>query len=568
MKLRRFLLYINLIWLIACEDSTFLNKTPLDQITELNYWKTPRDLELYVNTFYELFPGWPSHGGGPYWVDNNSDNMVPGVYDTRIAGLRTVPQTGGGWNWTNVRNINVFHANYQKVIDSQGGRNADIDQFIGEGFFFRAYIYFDLLQRFGDLPWYDSPMTTEDEALYKSREPRNVIADKILSDLDQAISLLKTDAAQGRVNKYIALALKARIALFEGSWEKYHAGTPFGVGNSNPDKYFRDAVNAAEQIINSGKYMIAGNSVEDYVTLFNQSDLSNNPEIILAKTYKIGFNAHNGQRYFAIIGGATGVSKSLVNNYLCTDGLPISVSPLYKGDQNLTTEFTNRDPRLDAIIFAPGDPINEDQVFERAPVHLGGEANTTTGYQIQKGALPNKQLQQTDFGSTTAAIIFRYAETLLIYAEAKAELGEISQTDIDRSINLLRRRVGMPDLVINSIVNDPNWEFPLLSPLINEIRRERRVELACEGYRLSDLLRWRGHALFVGKRPKGAKFNPNDYPGFTNINLDENGYIDYYKDILPNGFQFNPDRDYLDPLPINELLINTNLTQNPGWPNQ
>src|SRR5690606_25442523 len=129
--------------------------------------------------------------------------------------------TGGGWNWTNVRNINVFHANYQKVIDSQGGRNADIDQFIGEGFFFRAYIYFDLLQRFGDLPWYDSPMTTEDEALYKSREPRNVIADKILSDLDQAISLLKTDAAQGRVNKYIALALKARIALFEGSWEKY-----------------------------------------------------------------------------------------------------------------------------------------------------------------------------------------------------------------------------------------------------------------------------------------------------------------------------------------------------------
>src|SRR5690606_38171276 len=146
-------------------------------------------------------------------------------------------------------------------------------------------------------------------------------------------------------------------------------------------------------------------------------------------------------------------------------------------------------------------PINEDQVFERAPVHLGGEANTTTGYQIQKGALPNKQLQQTDFGSTTAAIIFRYAETLLIYAEANAELSEISQTDIDRSINLLRRRVGMPDLVINSIVNDPNWEFPLLSPLINEIRRERRVELACEGYRLSDLLRWRGHALFVGKRP-------------------------------------------------------------------
>lgn len=568
MKKNKWLLLLLSVFLGACEKSEFLNKAPLDQVTELNYWKTNRDLELFINPFYELFPGWPSHGGGPFWLDNNSDNMVPGVYDSRLAGLRALPQTGGGWVWTNVRNINVFHANYQKVIDNQGGRTADIDHLIGEGYFFRAYIYFDLLQRFGGVPWYDQPLSTTDEALYNPRESRDVIADRILTDLDQAIAYLKTEASTARINKYVALAFKSRVALYEGSWQKSHAGTPFGIPSANPDKFFEQAENAALQVMNAGKYQVAGNSVADYVSLFNQSDLSGNPEILFAKNYMLGFNAHNGQRYFSIIGGATGLSKSLVESYLCADGQPIATSPLYRGDANLNMEFTDRDPRLDAVIFAPGDPINEDLVFEKAPVHLGGEANTTTGYQIQKGALPNKQLQQTDFGSTTAAIIFRYAEVLLNYAEAKAERGTLNQDDLDKSINLLRRRVGMPNLVMGAIISDPKWDFPALTPLINEVRRERRVELACEGYRLADLMRWRAHDLFVGKRPKGAKFNAADYPGFSNIDLDGNGYIDYYQQILPNGYQFKADRDYLDPLPVNELLINQNLTQNPGWPNQ
>lgn len=565
MKRESILSFLLILLLGACEKSKFLEKTPQDQITDASYWKTAKDLELFINPFYELFTGWPSHGAGPFWLDNNSDNMIAGVYDVRLAGLRPLPETGGGWSWTNIRNINVFHANYQRVIDNVGGRNAAIDQAIGEGYFFRAFLYFDLLKRFGGVPWYDRPMTTSDQELYNPRDTRDVTANHILADLDQAIQLLKTDAGEFRVNKYIALAMKARVALYEGTWQKYHAGTEFGINNANPNTYFNQAVDACDQIMRTNTFQIEGSSVSDYVRLFNQDDLSSNREIMLWKQYMLGFNAHNGQRYLSIIGGATGLSKSLVESFLCIDGLPIAVSQLYQGDNNLNNEIKNRDPRLDAIVFKEGDAINEDFIFQKAPIHLGGEANTTSGYQIQKGALPNKSLQQTDFGSTTAAIVFRYAEVLLNFAEAKAELGNIEQTDLDKSINLLRRRVQMPDLKLNAIVADPNWDFPTLTPVINEVRRERRVELSCEGYRLTDLMRWRGHHLFVNKRPRGAKFIAADYPGFNNVNLDAQGYIDYYKSILSDGYKFNPQRDYLDPLPVNELLLNPQLIQNPGW---
>src|SRR5690606_12809813 len=139
----------------SCENGDFLEKEPLDQITEPAFWKTEKDLELYLNTFYALFPGWGSHDGGPFWWDNNSDNMIPGVFNARLAGVATAPQSGGGWAWGNVRAINIFLANYQHVIDASGGTNANIDHFIGEGHFFRAYVYFDLLRNFGGVPWID-----------------------------------------------------------------------------------------------------------------------------------------------------------------------------------------------------------------------------------------------------------------------------------------------------------------------------------------------------------------------------------------------------------------------------
>lgn len=556
----------------SCQKS-FLDKRPLNQITDPEFWKTTGDLQSYLNTFYAFLPGWGTHDGGPFWKDNNSDNMAPGLFDQRLAGLATLPITGGGWDWSNVRSANIFLENAPKVPGS-----SERDHFLGEGYFFRAWFYFELLQRFGDLPWIDKPLLTNSEELYNVRESRSVIADHVLEDLDKAISLLrdKENAAPNRVHRSVALALKARIALYEGTWEKYHAGTPFEAPNGNPAKYLQQAAAAAKTIMDEAKYDIynTGNPGSDYASIFNKDDLSNNKEIIFWKKYKLGQLSHNGQRYLSIIAGNTGVSKSLVESFLCTDGKPISASPLYQGDNGLLNVVKNRDLRLSQIIFVPGDPITIDYAaggdtlskFQRASVNLGGDARDVTGYQIKKGVYPDKTLQQGDYLSTTAAIIFRYAEILLTYAEAKAELGELTQDDIDKSINLLRDRAGMPHLILANITTDPNWEFPSLSPGINEVRRERKVELACEGFRFADLMRWRAHHLIVNKRIKGARFIASDYPGTVNVYIDNDGYLDPYQASLPAGFQFDPGRDYLNPLSAYELSLNDKLTQNPGWP--
>lgn len=557
---------------ISCKKE-FLDKRPLNQITEPEFWKTTSDLEVYLNNFYAALPDWGSHSGGPAWIDNNSDNMAPGLFDTRLAGLAILPATGGGWTWTNIRAVNLFLEHAPEVANS-----SIKDHYIGEGYFFRAWFYFSLLQSFGDLPWIGNTLQTNSPELYKSRDARNVIADHILEDLDDAIALLKDKgtAPSFRINRSVALAFKSRVALYEGSWEKYHSGTVFGVANADPAKYFRQAVDAANTLIQEAKFSVfnQGSPEKDYSLLFNQSDLSNNSEVIFWRKYKLGISSHNGQRYLAIIAGNTGVTNALVQSYLCTDGKPISVSPLYQGDLGLSNTVKNRDPRLRQIIFVPGDPITIDyagggdtlSVFQKAAVNLGGDSRDVTGYQIKKGVYPDKTLQQGDFLSTTAPIIFRLGEVLLNYAEAKAELGELTQNDLDRSINLLRDRAGMPHLSLNGITPDHDWDFPTLSPIINEVRRERRVELACEGFRLNDLLRWRAHHLIVGKRHKGARFIASDYPPNTNINLDSDGYIDPYQLALPSGSQFKPERDYLNPLPSYELSLNENLAQNPGWP--
>ena len=573
MKIKKIIFSIIAVLFIAtaCEED-FLERLPLDQVSTMDYWTKTGDLELYTNQFYPSFSDGSSWSGGIYWLDTGTDDMASVNYSRRLAGLTTVPATGG-WSYTNIRRLNFFFENYENCED-------DFEvykHYVGEAHFFRAFYYFGLLRTYGDVPWIDKTLLPDSEELYAARTPRNTIVNNIVADLDKAIEYMVSGVnIDGmRLNKEIALLFKARVCLYEGTWEKYHAGTVFGVTGGDPNSLLTKAADAAKQVIDSDIYSLysTGDPNWDYWHLFNPLDYTGNPEIMLWKKYDLGLNMyHNHQRYLPRIGHRRGNTKSCIDDYLCSDGLPIALSPLYQGDNTLTLVSTNRDPRWKQTIFTPGWPreiVGSDTTwfFDRAELHIS-YYKCNTAYQLNKGAVPDPNQYYAGNVGTNPSPIFRYAEALLIFAEAKAELGTLTQGDVDISIKLLRDRAGMPNLVIANIQTDPNWLYPSLSPIINEVRRERHVELNSEGYRWDDLCRWRAHHLIVGKNPRGARFDQATYPELTigvDVDVDADGYIILYVDELPNGYGFVPDRDYLAPIPVEQLTLNTNLVQNPGW---
>src|SRR5690606_2653552 len=561
------------LFLVSCHS--VLDKTPLDEITEATFWNSATDLELYINGFYPMLRGNVNY----YNNDNASDNMQPISPNNILDGTRSVPATGGGWGWADIREINYFLAN---AVDVTEGNQADINHFLGEGHFFRAFLYFAKVKRFGDVPWYDQVLNIDSDELYAPREKRNVIVDNIIADLDKAISMLKNRSEIGatRINKESALLFKSRVALYEGTWEKYHSGTPFGVEGSNGEKYLNLAAEAAEELMNidGAELFSTGDPASDYFNLFGQDDLSGNSEALLIETVDptqdLGtwtWTYLNGQR-----GQGTGITKSMVQDYLDIHGIPISISDVYQGDETLDQVVENRDPRLNQSMWTPGKvSISSDPpvIFNTPPLEKGGSDMSTTGYMVRKGSTTDPDQNtgsSTDNYGKVDGMVFRYGEVLLNFAEARAELGTLTQDDLDRSINLLRARVGMPELSLEVGFTDPDWDFPSLSPIINEIRRERRVELAFEGFRHDDLMRWRAAHVFQNERPKGARFIMGvSFPAIEDqiagIAVDENRYIDRYKSVIPNGYSFDESRDYLFPLPTNELTLNENLVQNPGW---
>jgi len=555
----------------ACEED-FLQRTPLDAVTSLDYFKSPDELRTYVNQFYNAtnFPKYANHGS-----DYDSDDQVTLTPDQRLEGTRTVATTGT-IGFANVRSINYFFDNYRKVEENYV--LDDYKQYLGEAYFFRGLIYFNLLRTYGDIQIVTKELGTSSAELYNPRDPRNAVADFIIGQLDSAAMYLteeKTSGA-GRVNRWIALLIQSRVALYEGSWEKYHAGTPFGVDGADPEKYFAKAAEAAHEIISSGPYSIynTGKPQSDYKALFALQDFSSNSEVMFWRKYDNeltrGNSSFTNDRNFRMEtpSGKT-ITKQLADAYLCVDGRPISGNSLFAGYATLEQEAENRDPRFYQTIATPDDVW---KIFQDGTMQYWSEAyrrlnstsdyNAPSGYIVQKGYNPNMVYHVQQY-EESPGLIYRYAEALLNYAEAKAELGTLTQEDVNISIKLLRDRVGMPNLVISEIATDPQWDFPDLSPLINEVRRERRVELAAEGFRWNDIARWAAaDELIVGKRPRGlhvAQIAQNPFP------VDENGFLDPFRTAMPSGYGFQLDRDYLSSIPESEIVLNPNITQNPGW---
>lgn len=562
------------ILMAACNDD-FMERVPISDVSPQTYFKTEDELQTYINSLYSYLPG-----SGIVTGDAQSDNMASKSYNRVVAGEHQVQTDAGeaGWTWGYLRDVNFFLENYQRAEESAAVKN----HYAGIARFFRAWFYFDKVKRFGDVPWYGETIdNTEEDLLYKSRDLRALVMDSVMKDLEFATANIYASTPDNTIDKWSALSLMSRIALYEGTYRKYH-------GLSDSDRFLQAAVDASQEIMEEGGFSLytTGSPESDYLNLFVM-DEANTDEVILARVYDDGFNVWhtaNGQFLTGTL-TAPGLTKSLVNTYLMADGTPFTDQPGYE-TMTFIEETQNRDPRLAQTIRTPG----YTRIGESTALAPDFDV-ARTGYQAIKYVMsPAYDGYNQNINDLP---IFRYAEVLLNYAEAKAELGTLNQSDLDASVNMVRARAGMPSMQLNGLSVDPvlanryDNVTGSMQAAILEIRRERRVELAIENFRYDDLIRWEEGELlaepFMGMYlPATGNLDidgdgtddialveslPAEQGGVqylvlgTDFNL-ENGMIRMYPDLNKT---FEDPKHYLFPLPRTELLLNSNLSQNPGW---
>jgi hypothetical protein len=526
-----------------------LDLKPLDQISDASFWKTSNDFRLFANDFYNGLQG--AHN----YTENNSDIAFGGGPNS-VSNGSYLPQANSALWDNSYKYIRATNYLLQKSQESKLG--AEIDRWVGEALFFRAYNYWNLVKSFGGVPKIDKVLDVTSPELYTVRSSQAEIIDFILADLDNAISKLPlqsqlTGDEIGRVTQGAALALKARASLYQGTWAKYHQ-------EGDADKYLTAAIDASEKMISSGEYALyTEKGADSYKYLFIlQGDDSK--EVILAKRYYANRATHNWTRELWF--NYMVPTKTLADLYLAKDGLPISKSSLFKGYGTLASEFQDRDPRMSMTFVVPGSTIFfEGGLMQPTYPGFNGSNATHTGYMIRK--FLDETLDATQFRGEYDFKEFRYAEVLLMLAEALYEKnGSISDADLDRTINVIRARVNMPALT-NSQVTTNGLD------MLTEIRRERTVELAFEGFRRDDLRRWKIAETVMPQSIRGVKFVGTEYqtkyPDLqvgTDIKVDANGFI--VAEPASNR-SFLP-KDYLDPLPLQQIQLSQGtLTQNPGW---
>jgi hypothetical protein len=575
MRASRFLALLLAAFLFASCDS-FLDREPQDAVTPQTYFQSEQELETYVDGLYSYLPG-----ESIYSDDFTSDNVVQKTPNQVVAGKHTVPQTGGGWTWDYLRDVNFLLAN----ATSNGVPGAEANPYIGVARFFRAWFYFDMVKRFGDVPWYSQPLEPGDEGLYSARDSRTMVMDSVLADLNFAVEHVPAEAPFGKIDRGAALAFKARVCLHEGTFRTYH-------GMDGAQQWLEAAAGAAREVIDSGEFSLysTGNPEEDYKQLFIMEDASQE-EVILPQIYSRALEKTHSANYtfLSTTYGNPGYTESFVDTYLNADGTPFSSRPGYD-TLSFYSETQNRDPRLAQTFRTPGyTRINRSEAL------VPNFDNARSGYQNIKFVMSPTY---DGFGANVNDLpILRYAETLLIYAEARAELGELTQEDLNLSINRLRERVGMPPMQLENLPNDPLLQerYPDVSATqptaIREIRRERRVELAMEGFRYDDLMRWEAGPLmaeqFVGMYFDETGVHDIVHDGNPDVAVVESmpsetqSGVQYLTldevvgltggtqgDIVPHPDlekTFTAPKHYYYPIPTAQLTLNENLEQNPGW---
>ena len=592
-------IYFALILGIVGTGCKKLNQEPQATASKKAVFGSEKGLQLYAGSFYNNLPS----GADVVRADAMSDYGARTDVPSFLTASGFTPLQSSGWSWTALRNINYFLENN---IDPNVPLNVR-QNYNGIARFFRAIFYYDKVQRFGNVPWYGKTIDVSDSAMLKKpRDPRKLVMDSVLADLNFAASnITTTDATRSLITKYVALAYKSRICLFEGTFRKYHAGQG-GLAEGlegTVNAWLQEAVDAATKVMNEGGFSLNtnGGTSASYRALFTSKQPVAS-EIILSNVADATLNVLNDANWYwtsATYGSRLSFTRTFVNTYLNIDGTPFTSNANYKTTP-FVDEVKNRDKRLQQTIRMGSYTRVNGGTQEPAPPVF---SYTYTGYQPIKWTLDDVYYDGGTRNDNSISLI-RYAEVLLNYAEAKAELGTLTDADWAKTVGALRARAGItggltskPTMVDTYL--QTNY-FPLISdPVILEIRRERGIELAWEGLRFADLLRWKRGDLLTnvwngfyvpalntpmdlnGDGKNDVLFYqgtaPAAIPGVTFVNVSA---------TLPNG-STNPQRltngtygeitwlsnvarvweqkKYLYPIPTADLQLNPNLGQNPGW---
>ena len=568
--------------LLGLMASSCLNLEPQAQLGDNLVWNKAENFQLYANQFY----GWTrdfnlsstaTYGNGvsdgPH-SDYRSDLLATSSLNQFSAGTNSVSSTDA--NYTNLY-TRIYYTNLLLSRADGFGDQASIATPMGEAYFFRAYLYFELVQIFGDTPLVTQPLDIDSPELYGERTNRGEVVDQIISDLRQATELLpETPSEAGRVAKDAAWALLSRVALYEGTWQKFHSGGADATTNTERStELLTIAREAAEQVMTRGNYSLFYNEAlgdESYRYMFiledgvqcNPANISKsaNTEYILAHRHRYGDNMSTNLTH-AMLEGSCWLTRKLANLYLCSDGLPINRSTRFQGYLNPTDEFQNRDNRMANTFLQHGQRFwdNENATCRSTWTEDDLTRARTADVRSNSGYRPHKWAMERNGADNSESMDFpviRYAEVLLNYAEATYELnGNISDADLDLSLNLVRHRSNpnMPGLS-NNLVNANGLSMR------EEIRRERTVELILEGYRIDDLKRWATAETEMPQDQVGVLFTGTWF---------ETNWAQQARELTSDGCVLLytnrtwRDRNYLYPLPSDQMQLNPQLEQNPGW---